>query len=174
MCIRDSNKSAKTPKNQAKEKTKEPKPILDLKVQKDQEIALQKMRNSQYDSLSGKDILALESLMNRKPIDASDSTNQLTAGSIIIYRTTRKLVGKMEILEAGHVTKVRTTNYDKFGEKPYQVVPMMHLNPMQSYDLDYVKESIVDRDFMWEPKTMQWRFFVPKNKAKFFFVTKKS
>lgn len=167
------NTSVEPPKKQAKEETIKPEPILDIQSQDNQKVALEKMKNFQFDSINGQDILALEALMKSTKIDASDSTNQLTKGSILVYRTTRNLIGKMEILEAGHLTKVKTTNYDKFGEKTYQVVDKMHLNPMQSYDLDYVKETLVDRDFIWEPKTMEWRFLVPKNGSKFFVMTKK-
>lgn len=167
------DKSIETPSASKDNEIQHPESILDLTLQKEQKIALQKMKNFEYDSIIGKDIFALESLMTDNLINGSDSTNQLTPGSIVVYKSTRDLYGKIQIIEHGMITKIRATNYDMQLGKPFQIVDIISIIPMGSYDLDQIEETIRDRDFVWDNKNLNNRYLKPLNGAKFFVVTKK-
>jgi len=149
-------------------------PILDIAKREDFDLASKKLKQFQYDELNGKDLLALESLMTTNNINGSPSKkNQLTLGSIIVYKTSRKQIGKIEILRHSMNLLVRAITYYPDGSKINQTVDAISIEAGQSYELDRIVKKIGDRDFSWDILPNNVWVFGPKNKAKFYVQTKK-
>jgi len=142
--------------------------ILDLNKRK----SLEKLENFEYEKIDGIDLLNLDYLLSNKEIIAKEpDNNQIKTGSIIIYKTSKRLVGKLQILEYKSTLRFKATTYFRDGSDAYQIVDAITLRPMVSFDLDEIIISIKDRDFSWEFSGINWKIS-PKNNATFYVQTK--
>jgi len=132
-----------------------------------------KLENFDYNSLTGIDILNLEHLLSDKVIHATEpDNNQLKAGSIVIYKTSKRLIGKLQIIEHKMNLRFKATTYLRDGSKAYQIVDAITLTPGTSFDLDKVVMTIKDRDFSWDILPGNKWIISPKNRTKFYVQTK--
>ena len=92
----------------------------------------------------------------RLAIDGSDTAaNQLTPGTILVYRTSDGNYGKLQVIEYGYNLIIRWQTYKPSGQK-LRGADRMLVKGTWNYDLDYGIEAKFSKsaaDFQWEQET---------------------
>jgi hypothetical protein len=95
-------------------------------------------------------------IIPRLEIDESDTpANQLTPGTILVYRTSDGNYGKLQVIEYGYNLLVRWQTYKPNGQK-LRGADRMLVKGTWNYDLDFGTEAKFSKsaaDFWWQQKT---------------------
>lgn len=164
------NKEKQNNEPKKNDTSNEPASIVTLDLDKAE--SFKKLEKFDYENLTGADLLNLEHLLTDKPITASEPHNQLKTGSIVLYKTSKRLIGKLQILEHKANLRFQAITYLRDGSKAYQIVDAITLTPGTSFDLDEVIMTIKDRDFSWDIIPGSTWKISPKSRAKFYVQTK--
>lgn len=133
-----------------------------------QKEALGLVKSYDYHKINPIHIKSLENKMATSTIDGSNSsTNQLTNGSILLYKTNAGRYGKMEILKYDRKISFRATTY-KSDDSDYKTTNSLTIAGGRNCDLDELIISGIDKDFSWK----QIDGMTPLGGSKFFVQTK--
>jgi hypothetical protein len=99
-------------------------------------------------------------------IDGSDGrTNQVPAGTVLVYRTKMGRYGKCKVVKYGYNLELKWLTYDGNG-KVFSKGNKLVVRGTFSCDLDGGKEARGGGgDFWWEQVSRQKRFLVPRGRA---------
>jgi hypothetical protein len=109
-------------------------------------------------------------IIPRLEIDGSDTpANQLTPGTILVYRTSDGNYGKLQVIEYGYNLIIRWQTYKPSGQK-LRGADRTVIRGTWTYDLDFGTEGKHPNsaaDFWWEQKTKVKRAWAFKGGAVF-------
>ncbi len=97
---------------------------------------------------------------------SAGASNQIPAGTILVYQTSEGRYGKMEIVSYGYDLIVRWLTYNDDGTV-YSQGDNLVVHGTWQCDLDLGVEGDASADFWWEQVTSVERYLVPQNGARF-------
>ncbi|MGA1842418.1 MAG: DUF6345 domain-containing protein [bacterium] len=97
---------------------------------------------------------------------SANSSNHLSMGSIVVYKTNSGRYGKFIVMEYGYNIKIKWKTYNSNGTT-YSSGSDLTIRGTWSCDLDLGIESSTNRDFFWQQATSTIRYLTPKNGAMF-------
>lgn len=122
-------------------------------------------QSKEFNNLSFNTIKA--QTMSTDQINGSmNSSNHLSMGSIVVYKTNSSRYGKFIVMEYGYDIKIKWQTYNSNGTT-YSSGSSLIIRGTWSCDLDLGIESLTNRDFFWQQATSTIRYLTPKNGAKF-------